>query len=78
MQELEIKARIIKKLKKLTLEWREYKLELEIEDHLKEPKIDLIKLDSWLTEVFKSEFEKVQKLKPKIETLPKKKLIIPK
>lgn len=74
---MELKAKITKKLKKLTLEWNEYKLELDIEDHLKEPKIDLIKLDGWLTEVFKSEFEKVQKLKPKIETVENK-LIIPK
>lgn len=75
--ELEVKAKLKKKLKTLTLEWGEYRLELPIEDHLKDPKIDLIKLDTWLTSVFKSEFEKVQKLKPKLEVF-KKDLIIPK
>lgn len=54
--QLELLAKVTKKLKKLTLEWQSYKLDLDIEDG----KIDLIKLDTWLTETFKAEFEKVQ------------------
>jgi len=56
MEELKLLAKLTKKLKKMTLEWKEYKLELDIVDG----EIDLIVLDTWLTEVFKSEHEKYQ------------------
>ena len=72
MEELKLLAKITKKLKKLTLEWKEYKLELNIVDG----EIDLIELDQWLTRVFLAEHEKVQ-LRNKLSG-NNKKFILPK